>query len=248
MRLAAIYNVWDGEELLKFSVNSVRHVVDKIIVVWQNKSNWGNHHSPEWAFEGLDADKFIFYSPTNARHPHVNETRKRRIGLEEARKDCTHFMFMDADECYFKDELKYAWDMVKRDKLTGCACPITTYYKDPTYQVTPHYKYYVPLIHEIQDRLNIGEVHYPVAADPTRKCSATQNFHILQRHECEMHHYSFIRKDIAKKLLNSSARMNFNDISRNVESFNNFKPGNGLIYFSKEQTIKVVPNYLDLWQ
>ena len=61
MKLAAIYNVFDAEELLPYSIKSIRDVVDKVIVVYQKTSNMGEKH-PNENFEdfilSLDADEF----------------------------------------------------------------------------------------------------------------------------------------------------------------------------------------------
>jgi len=60
MKLAAIYNVWDGLELLPHSLRSIRSQVDCIIVVWQGRSNWGEYDSRVgWAVEALGAEGLI---------------------------------------------------------------------------------------------------------------------------------------------------------------------------------------------
>ena len=46
MKLAAIYNVWDGVELLRGSMESVKDGVDLFIIVYQNVSNIGEVFHP----------------------------------------------------------------------------------------------------------------------------------------------------------------------------------------------------------
>ncbi len=46
MKLAAIYNVWDGVELLKHSIASIKQDVDLIIIVYQDISNFGEEFNP----------------------------------------------------------------------------------------------------------------------------------------------------------------------------------------------------------
>ena len=41
MKLGISYNLFDGEELLEYSINSVRDSCDHINVVYQKISNWG---------------------------------------------------------------------------------------------------------------------------------------------------------------------------------------------------------------
>ena len=46
MRLGACYNVFDGHELLEWSVRSIREEVCHIVVVYQTVSNFGEAASP----------------------------------------------------------------------------------------------------------------------------------------------------------------------------------------------------------
>jgi hypothetical protein len=42
MKLGIAYNIFDAEELFEYSINSIREFVDYIVVVAQEKSNYGN--------------------------------------------------------------------------------------------------------------------------------------------------------------------------------------------------------------
>ncbi len=46
-KLGAAYNVFDGEELLWRSIESIRPVVQFVVVVYQTTSNFGNTAAPE---------------------------------------------------------------------------------------------------------------------------------------------------------------------------------------------------------
>ena len=253
-KLAAIYNVFDGEELLEGSIKSIRNQVDVVIVVYQIVSNWGNRNDEllplidDLRCRGL-IDIAVFFQPKEVPHPHFNETEKRRKGYITALKEnCTHFLFMDCDEYYFENQFKEAKEIIANENYSGSACQIATYYNQPEYLIQPHYTYYVPFIHQVQEAMKIGlaQDRYPVCVDPTRKCSAIQKLWIIRREMLEMQHYSYIRKDIAKKLYNSSARDNFNDIYINIEKFNTFKIGDELIYFGKQHKIKEVTNHFNI--
>ena len=57
MKLAAIYNVFDAEELLPYSIQSIKHMVDEIVIVYQTVSNCGNKH-PNDSFDNSRANSF----------------------------------------------------------------------------------------------------------------------------------------------------------------------------------------------
>lgn len=255
MKLGAAYNIFDGEELLEGSIKSIRSCVDVVIVVYQTLSNWGNTN--EKLQDTLITlqnkkliDELILYNPQlNGTHPHFNETNKRRKGYMACLKhSCTHFLLMDCDEYYFKKDFNNVKEIIKNENYSGSACQIATYYHKPEYLIQPHYTYFVPFIHECQEAMKIGiaQDRYPVPADPTRKCSSINKFWIIGREKLEMQHYSYVRNNIAKKLYNSSAKFNFNDIRTHIDKFNSFKIGDELIYFSKYHTIKEVENYFKI--
>src|SRR3990167_11565291 len=100
LKLCAIYNCWDGIELLRGSMLSVQSGVDLFIIVYQTKSNFGELYNP-----GPDMDLSGF--PNVILHEYVpgpnfgrtNEREKRNIGLQVAKENnCTHFLHMDCDE------------------------------------------------------------------------------------------------------------------------------------------------------
>ena len=49
MKLCAIYNVWDDWDLLKYSIDNITPLVDGVIVVYSEKSNFGEF-SPKSGF------------------------------------------------------------------------------------------------------------------------------------------------------------------------------------------------------
>ena len=98
MKLAAIYNVWDGEELLPASMQSVAEGVDLFIIIYQTESNYGEYHNP---LDKLGVQDYILsqscviekYDPIVNRGGMFNEKRKRNLGLEIAKAyGVTHFL------------------------------------------------------------------------------------------------------------------------------------------------------------
>ena len=44
MRLGVAYNLFDGEELIEYSIKSIRNNVDFICIIWQKISNHGGRN------------------------------------------------------------------------------------------------------------------------------------------------------------------------------------------------------------
>jgi hypothetical protein len=229
MKLGISYNLFDGEELLEKSIASIRETVDHINVVYQNISNFNNKSSEN--LEDLlndlkkdgKVDSIIEYVPNFNNTSHKNEITKRNIGLENSRNfKCNYHMSMDTDEFYKIEELsKVKRFLEKNPQYDSSACQMQTYYKSPEYCVNPPEDYYVSLIYKISNH-NFNFVNFPVLVDPTRRIE-TDNCAIFDRDVIEMHHMSYIRNDIRKKLKNSSAYINFSDDLNNiVEYFNNW--------------------------
>ena len=115
MKLGVAYNVFDGEELLEYSIGQIRDLVDFVAIVYQTTSNYGNKNPQlletlnKLKAEGL-IDMLFEYEP-NIRYDEeggidwrsgtYNELDKRNIGLKICRANgCDTFMTMDCDEVY----------------------------------------------------------------------------------------------------------------------------------------------------
>lgn len=229
-KLGVSYNLFDAEELLESSIKSVRDIVDYVSVVYQTESNFGNPCNEglvplltKLHSEGL-IDELFEYKPKIAKGGHYNEIRKRNIGLILSEgAGCTHHMAMDSDEFYTKEQMEF----VKKELVDGdydsSACQMTTYYKKPTFRLEPKEEYYVSLFHKIKPGVEYVIGHpFPVLVDPTRRVNPG-NCRIFTRDEIEMHHMSYVRRDLRKKLTNSSASPNFRDIDKIVTYFNEWE-------------------------
>lgn len=207
MNLIAIYNVFDGLELLKGSIEQIRDQVDGIVIVAQSVSNWGEHDPFVLPYcDMLGATVVIEYSPgrvANFRDAQRMEIGKRQAGITWAREHgYSHFISMDCDEYYTTE----GFEQMKKeaDGRGGSYHPLRTYYKNPGWRFENYEKYYVPGIHEIKPGTVTGWHSYPVLVDPTRRINERD----VRASEVIMHHFSYIRLDIAKKLRNSTAREN----------------------------------------
>ncbi len=205
MRLAAIYNAWDGIELLRGSMDCLRYHVDSFIIVWQSVSNFGEFYDPirDIDLTGFRNVVMIKYDPVGI-NGGLNERNKRNIGLQEAKNQkCTHFLHIDVDEYY--QDFGAAKDLYLRSGHNGSVCQLYTYFKLPTLRFDTPDNYYVPFIHKLLPGSEVGFKRYPFYVDPTRKVNETD---VVCLPDIYMQHFSWVRKDIGRKIRNSSARDN----------------------------------------
>lgn len=223
MRLGISYSCWDSEELLEYSIRSIRSNADYVSVVWQEYSNHGEICSPDLyplllslQEQGLidELSEFVPDGHSNGEGPSLNETRKRQQGLELSRAaGCTHHMTIDCDEFYTEEQLRFMMSVIEQGNFSTGYCQHRQYYKDSIYQLRVPEGEYVATIEKIYpETAYVYQAVAAVAIDPTRKTNNTSLGHpyrIFTREECEMHHMSFVRKDIHKKLNNHSSRRFF---------------------------------------
>lgn len=260
MKLCAIYNVWDDYEWLFESSKRIAPIVDGIILVHGTMSNFGEfctlmqHQLTKWRFNG---DTFNF-EPDLKKDPRTNETDKRQYGLDKAREiGYTHFIMMDADEFYDPEEFKWAKQiLIDRPETAGLVCRVKCYFRSPTltigYDTT-----LVPFIHKITPNLKFDfNRNYPFAwtdkdgvpftekkrirIDPTRSMNINSG---VEWADITMHHYSWVRSDIKKKIRNSTARQNL-ERSTIVQDYLNAKPGYFCQFYGK--TLEEAPNVFGL--
>jgi hypothetical protein len=236
MTLAAIYNTFDGEELLAGSIDCIHNMCDVIVLVWQQKSNYGEE---KWDIvynllklkERFPKILLLPYKPDLSMSASQNELAKRQFGLRIAQSErCSHYLFIDNDEYYDPKQFEAAQQKIDKEGYDATACRLYTYYKEPTFRLKPMEDYWVPFICEVKKDQVIGQ-GFNVYADPTRGTKPVSNFHGFAVDELVMHHYSYVRKDIRCKLENSSARGNFKNIHELVRLFEKWQPGEKMINF-----------------
>ena len=219
MKLGVSYNVFDGEELLEKSILCIRKKVDFICIVYQSVSNYGEERSVLRPFladlkhRGL-IDSVFHYTPKESGNRLVgeqNEITKRNIGMNICRaNDCTHHISMDCDEMYDEQEFENAKMFVSENNIDTSYVSYINYYKKPNLVLTNERNGiygYVSFIVKIDTRF-YGYGESAVLVDPTRRVEPSK-YHIFNRDEITMHHYSYIRKDeesLRRKLNNTSYR------------------------------------------
>jgi len=231
MRLLAAYNVWaDGMDLLAHSVGNILPLVDKVLIVFSNNSNYG-HYLPFSSLEPHEKIQYLNFEPNLHESPHINECAKRNAGLRWAKEEgFTHFLGMDSDEFYEAEPFRIEKYRIEKQDLAGTVCPIKVYFKKPTLTVGFDHTL-VPFIHKITPGLKfeLNNKTYPYAydpeghahIDPTRRLNITQG---VELSNVIMHHFSWYRSDYKLKIENSAARNNLRKSSI-YEDLKNAAPG-----------------------
>jgi hypothetical protein len=245
LKLAALYIVWyDGIEILPFSIAQIEDLVDEVIIVYSNTSNYGQTYYYQDKLEGLGT--LVNWEPDTRRPAVVNELDKRNYAIRVAKSMAfTHFVMLDCDEIYDQKEFEHDRDILGRSKnMDGLVCACKVYIREPTYQCDDHTL--VPFIHRLTPQLQFkaNNMTYPFAhdveghahIDPTRRLNITQG---VAMSGTTMHHFSHVRKDINLKMENSTARNNLRK-STLLQDYQNAKPG----YYSQfyRDNIREVPN------
>lgn len=241
MKLAAIYNVFDGVEWIEKSIESIKDYVDSVIIVNQEVSNYGESYNNYGAIyrvlesQNLKNYHLIQYTPNLRDVPMVNETNKRQEGINMALyHGCTHFLHIDCDEVY-PDFEKLLNEYISLG-CDGSVCEMYTYFKIPFLRLENPDNYYVPFIHKLTPNTVCGlSVNYPFYVDPTRKISNCDSVQLLS--SGKMHHYSWVRDDIMLKIRNSTARINI-EKSQLLQDYLNPDVGEG--YFLKDYGQKLI--------
>ena len=212
IKLGITYSLFSGEELLPYSILSIKRHVDYVNVVYQKFSWFGDPCSsivePILKYlknNGL-IDRVIEYTFSdfgniNTMSYHV--LNKKNIGVEDLkRNDCTHCMIMDTDEFYFSDEFAKAKQFVISNEITHSACSIYDYRHLPEIRNRDCSRYAVPFIFKLNSDSMLSVNHnMPCLVDSLRTFPYDQNkdkFYYLN--SIFMHHMTGIRFDYDKKL------------------------------------------------
>lgn len=237
MRLVAIYNVWHDFDLLEYSLKSIESLVDGVIIVASEYSNFGEFSAIPEIWKGT----VFIREPQFKNNARASETDKRNYGIYIARQQgYSHFLTIDSDECYDSELFLKSKEFFKNPEIKGLVCTCTTYFKSPTLTIGLD-STLVPFIHEltptIKHEFNRG---YPCAwngnqilIDPTRSMNINAGVVLLR--DVTMHHYSWVRSDYQKKIRNSTARTNL-ERSTILDDLANAAPGYFCKFYQKTLT------------
>ena len=235
MKLCAIYNVWADWDILEYSLKNIEPLVDGVIIVGSTKSNFGEYYPIPENFR----DRVAIREP-QFKTARESETDKRNFGLDLARwAGFTHFLTIDADEFYDPEKFILAKKLVDDTGLVGLVCTCTTYFKSPTLTIGLDVTL-VPFIHELTPTIkHTFNRNYPYAwngpqirIDPTRSLNIDDGVFMV---DITMHHMSWVRADIKRKMRNSTAKANL-ERSTILQDYQQAKEGYYCQFYGKVLT------------
>lgn len=234
--------VFDGSELLRFAVASIRKQVDFISVVYQTTSYFGNPADPDLStnVETADVDQIVHVNPDLSLHHKVNELNYRNLGLDlSIAAGCTHHISADVDEFYLPDQLEYAKSVMGDSQYS--MAPLANYYKDPRFLIMPDQKQLVTFIHPVGNRYEYNK-SFPFKIEITRRFVDGENYRLFSKEEVMIHHMSYVRKDIRRKLMNSDNGRLYKKMDEFAEGFDKYQLGDRLCIvpdFKNRKTVLV---------
>lgn len=211
-KLGVTYSVFNGEELLRASVLSIREHVDYINIVYQKFSWFGTPCNPklekilyELKEEGL-IEKIIEYPFSDFGNKGKVEKYvldKKNIGIADLKANqCTHCLIMDADELYFSEEFQKAKQYVITTGITHSACSIYDYRYLPEIRTRDAAQYAVPFIFKMKKNSKLSDRHHmPCFVDSLRTFSFNRfidKFYYFNT--VSMHHMTGIRNNYLQKI------------------------------------------------
>lgn len=178
------------------------------------------------------------------------ETKKRNILIQDAEDHgCSHCIVIDSDEYYTKKSFDYALSEIDKHDYEITYCQYCNYAIDYEHLLVYPFSQgmYVPFVSKVKYRCDYDGKSFNLPRDPTRVLSRpydridkartkdgqivdlphyTVENHIFEWKEIKMHHLSWLRANIRKKLENWSSKKVFenyeNLIDQAVESYENF--------------------------
>ena len=178
------------------------------------------------------------------------ETDKRNMLIQDIENHgCSHALIIDSDEYYTKKSFDYAVQQIDEHDYEITYCQYVNYYHDYNHYLKYPFKdgMYVPFVTKTKYRHSFDCTDFNKPSDPTRRFVRpydridtisgpdgsskkikhyTVDYHIFEWKEIKMHHLSWLRADIRKKLENWSSKLLFDNyedlIDKAVCNFNRF--------------------------
>lgn len=259
---------FDGSEHIKNIVYELRNLCDVIHVCLQKVSYHGDPIDPEditeieYLKEIGYIDEILWYVPDlkylkkpqfNPAVPRRLECKKRNMMLDALEKaGCSHSIVIDSDEFYDYEDFKRGKELIdSHDNIHITYCQYVNYYNDYDRILLYPFDAYVPFITESQYRYKFDTQDFTMASDPTRRYQITMSdgqkkeFQLLNWNTVHMHHLSWIRKNIEKKLDNWSAKRYFENVEglreRILDRYYNWEVGlNAYLMFNVPENQVIV--------
>lgn len=247
MKLGYAITIFDGLELLDKAIHNHLPVVDVMILCFQRVSNTGQKNFVlqeylEHKYKDTPKVHIVEYGCLPKLSTKENERRKHQLMIDACKQlGCSHMIMAAVDHFYHQEDiLKY--------REIGFDLTFTkmfTYYKDPTWQLTPIEDYFMPFIFRLYPNTKImNGTNFPLLVDPSVRINTHKNWFLL---DTMLHHYSMVRVNLRDKLENSASRFSNQRIDQYMEEWLNYDIDSnpGVSYFHGRK-IKLVPNYFNL--
>lgn len=252
MRLAALFTVFDGLELLGNAITSCYDHVDEIVLCYQTTSNTfkESNNAKDFCenFRGEPGYTVIQYK-TQRVGTKQNERNKHQLMIDTAKGlKCTHFYMSATDHFYMGNQFEYAKTVVDRIDFDVTFTNMYTYYKFPEWQITPIEDYVMPFITKLYPHTKIiNSTKFPLRVDPSVRVNTHDKWLLFDESEVMMHHYSMVRKNIREKLMNSASSFRYDVQEAHAREHDNYdiELNPGVSYF-KGHKIQLVPNYFSI--
>lgn len=231
MKLCSIISAWaDTLCILPYAIENHLKFCDGVIVVWSLTSNhgavdkrmlefvaehnWKNIPGCYGSGQPGKYENVLFHQiePVKKLKPLLNETRKRNVGLDVARREgYTHFFLADADELYIPAHVERDKKLFDDSQINGLVCQLMVYVGKPT--LTCADTTLVPFIHKLRKDTTAGRFqHYPFTYDRKRNSHIDPSRRLNEKNgiimsNTVMHHFSYLRADINLKIQNSTAKL-----------------------------------------
>ena len=220
---------FEGVEHIKNIVYEIRDDVDVVMVCLQKTSYHGDPidqkdvDEVEMLKEKGYVDNIIWFTPTDMhadkkeQGPRYVETDKRNFMLDylERACGCSHSLIIDSDEFYERADFKKAKHFIDFSDEHVTYCQYINYYRDYRHiMVWPFYAY-VPFISEAKYRFDFDNGGFVEPSDPTRRYKLEEQggkYYIFPYQNIKMHHFSWIRRDIVKKVDSWSSKKIFEKV------------------------------------
>ena len=204
-------------------------------------------------------DNVIEIELDTSKEPRIQETDKRNMIIQDMENHgCSHGIVIDSDEYYTHKSILRAIQEIDENDYEMTYCQYINYYADYNHFLVYPFKkgMYVPFVTKTKYRHKYDCTDFDLPSDPTRRFVRpfdsivnvklpngkivpqkhfTVDYHIFPWETVKMHHLSWLRADIRKKMNSWSSKKCFKDyeklIDKAIETFNNFN------HDSKEEQI-----------
>jgi hypothetical protein len=235
MRLAALFTVYNGLELLPKALESAKKWADEVLIFYQTTSNKGEINPYVGDFcEALGVKCFEFTTDFTV-NTKQNERVKHSMMVKKAKElGFTHAVLMATDHFYTSEQAAWAKADVEANDWDVTATAMLTYYKHPTWRVDPLEDYFMPFVFALRPDTDIDRVpSFPWKVDPSVQVITCQRPRLYLPDEVLMHHYSMVRVDVAEKFRNAAASIRWKpeQVASFIDEFERAELGMAVSYF-----------------